>query len=302
MKMKKRTLVEEHDDPKLEKLHIVLLMMLDDFSRICKENDICWIGMYGTAIGALRHKGFIPWDDDVDICMPREDHDRFCKIVQEQYSDKYEIVNPLTCPNYPMTTTRFILKGTEFRDANLATMEFDSGIFLDLFPLDYLADDEKDFKKQAWRCWLYNKLAIARDVAHPYIADNGIKSKLLRAGTICAHGLLNLPGINTINWAKMSLTWSEKYKDTQTQRMGYLCDTNRFTCIYNVDDLLPVKYVPFEDIEIPVAHHAEKLLSDYYGNWMEKPPVSMRKEHYPNILDFGPYDPDNTYVKDEAHE
>ncbi len=292
MSIKNRPLVEAHDDPRLEKLHMVLLMMLDDFADICKKNNICWIGMYGTAIGALRHKGFIPWDDDIDICMPRADHDKFCEIVQRDYSDKYEIVNPLTCSNYPMTTTRFILKGTEFRDANLATMDFDSGIFLDLFPLDYLADDEKAFKKQAWRCWLYNKLAIARDVAHPYIADNGFKSKVLRAGTICAHGLLNLPGIRNIKWSQMSLAWSEKYKDTKTKRMGYLCDTNRFTCIYNVDDLLPVKYVPFEDIEMPVAHHAEKLLSEYYGDWMQKPPVSLRHEHYPHILDFGPYDPE----------
>ncbi len=203
MSLDKRPLVEPHSDIRLEKLHIVLLMMLDDFADICKKNDICWIGMYGTAIGALRHKGFIPWDDDIDICMPREDHDKFCEIVQRDYSDKYEIVNPLTCPNYPMTTTRFILKGTEFRDANLATMDFDSGIFLDLFPLDYLADDEKAFKKQAWHCWLYNKLAIAR----------------------------------------------------------------------------------------AEAQHAKKLLNEYYGDWMQKPPVSLYHGHYPNILYFGEYEP-----------
>ncbi len=297
MTIKNRPLVEPHDDLRLQKLHVVLLMMLDDFAEVCQKHDICWIGMYGTAIGALRHKGFIPWDDDIDICMPRKDHDRFCEIVERELGDKYTIVNPDTCPSYPLSTTRFVLKGTEFRDANLATMDFDSGIFLDLFPLDNLADNQKKFKKQAWRCWLYNKLAIARDVKHPYIADNGFKSKVLRAGTKCAYALLNLPGVRKINWAQKSLKWSVLYNDMPSQRMGYLCDTNRFGCIYNTDDLLPVKYVSFEDIQMPVAHHAEKLLSEYYGDWKQVPPVSLRREHYPHILDFGDYEPE---IEDEA--
>lgn len=286
-----RKLVEAHGDGKLAQLHMVLLMMMDDFARICDQHDLTWIAMYGTAIGALRHKGFIPWDDDIDICMPREDLERFCQVILADPLGKYKIVNSDTCKNYPLATTRFILKGTEFRDSNLATMDFDSGIFLDLFALDNLADEDKAFRKQAFNTWFYNKLAIARDVPNPYIAPGGLKSHLMRGATKTAHALLNLPGIRNVDFAKISKDHATQYRREDTKRVGYLCDTNRFSCTYLVEDLYPVSWVPFEDIQVPIAHNAEKLLEEFYGDWQTPPPLDLRHEHYPDILDFGAYEP-----------
>lgn len=286
-----RKLKAAHDDERLAQLHCILLMMMDDFMQVCKAENITWVGMYGTAIGALRHQGFIPWDDDIDICMTRSELERFCKVAQKTMSDKYAIINSQTCDTYPMSTTRLVLKGTEFRDENLATMDFDSGIFLDLFALDNISDDEAAFKKQSWNTWFFNKLAMARDISHPYIAPGGIREPILRIGTTVCRGMLHLPYLRSYDFNAKSLKWAKAYEDVSTKRVAYLCDTTRFSCIYNKEDLFPVRWVDFEDIQIPIARRAEKLLEEYYGDWQTPPDESMRHEHYPDVLDFGDYKP-----------
>lgn len=285
-------------DERLDQLHRVLLMMLKDFAAICKDHGYSWVAMYGTAIGALRHGGFIPWDDDLDICMTRADLDAFTELVNGEgracpevlaFRSKYCVINSRTHAGYPMMTYRLVLKGTEFRDSNLATMDFPSGIFLDLFPLDVLAADETARKKQIDRSWFYNKLGIAKLTANPYIGGKGLVPAILRIGTKAARGLLNLPGIRSFDPNAKSLEWLLRYQGQETGHLGYPCDTNRFWDIYETADLFPVRWVDFEDTQVPLANKAEKLLSSLYGSWQTPPPNDARIAHYPDVLDFGEY-------------
>lgn len=285
------TAIGHATDTRLAKLHQVLLMMMKDFRDLCEQESIVWIAMYGTAIGALRHKGFIPWDDDIDLCLLRSDYDRLKAAVAKRADEKYEIIDSQTNPRYPLATGRFMLKGTEFRDANLATMDFDSCIFLDLFALDNIPDNDKAYRKQATWAWFYNKLAIAKLTANPYIAGNSLASHALRIGTRLARATLNAPGIRRVDLNRRSRAWQTRYNNNApTKRVGYLCDTSRFSCTYELNDLLPVRMAPFEDMEIPLANHAEQLLEEYYGDYMTPPPVELRHEHYPEVLDLGPYE------------
>ncbi|MDO5118330.1 MAG: LicD family protein, partial [Eggerthellaceae bacterium] len=276
-------------DEKLQKLHSILLMMMKDFADLCARHDLAWIVSYGSAIGALRHKGFIPWDDDIDICMPRTDLERLGDIVAAEAADKYLIVDARTYAGYPLATTRFVLRGTEFRDSALAGMDFPSGIFLDLFPLDNLADDENAFKRQVYGAWLLNKLALAKQFENPTIARAGATGAAMRAAATFARRALNLPGLREIDPNQAAEQLSMKYAGIETRRVGFPCDTFPDGCLYDVDDLYPVRWVPFEDMEVPIAAQAEKLLDEYYGDWMTPPPGNARRAHYPDILDFGPY-------------
>lgn len=277
-------------DERLDQLHRVLLMMLKDFAELCERENLSWIAMYGTAIGALRHKGFIPWDDDLDICMLRADLERLTKLVNDEGAlPHYAMINAQTHPGYPMMTYRLVLEGTEFRDSNLATMDFPSGIFLDLFPLDTLAADEGERKRQIWRSWFYNKLAIAKLTANPYIGGKGIKPAIVKACVSLARGVLNAPGVRSIDLNGLALKWLLRYEGQDTGHIGYPTDTNRYWDIYELDDLYPLRWVPFEDTQIPLANRAEKLLSDLYGAWQTPPPNDARIAHYPDILDFGDY-------------
>ncbi len=294
-------------DERLDQLHRVLLMMLKDFAALCDTAGLRWIAMYGTAIGALRHGGFIPWDDDLDICMTRDELDAFTALVNGDqgeggagighdagellaaFREKYCVINAQTHPGYPMMTYRLVLRGTEFRDAYLATMDFPSGIFLDLFPLDVLAADEAARTKQIRMAWFYNKLGIAKLTANPYVGGSGLAASLLRLGTKAARGLLRLPGIASFDPNARSLSWLLRYRGQETGHLGYPCDTNPFWDIYETDELFPVRWADFEDTRVPLANKAEKLLKDFYGDWQTPPPNEARVAHYPDVLDFGRY-------------
>jgi lipopolysaccharide cholinephosphotransferase len=71
----------EYDDATLHRLQKIELMILKDFMALCEKHQLTWFSFAGTAIGAIRHKGFIPWDDDIDVCLPREDYEKFLKLA-----------------------------------------------------------------------------------------------------------------------------------------------------------------------------------------------------------------------------
>lgn len=274
---------------RLEQLHAVMLLMLDDFSSICEQEGLSWLLSFGSAIGALREEGFIAWDDDIDICMPRADLDRLIAVIERDWAEKYQVLNAQTNSAYPMATTRVMLRGTEFRDESLLGLQTDSGVFLDLFPLDDVADDERAYRRQAWRAWLYNKLAIARELPSPHVAGSGLVPTVLRLGSRAAHALLNLPGVRSIDLSARSLRWQTRYDGRGTRRLGFLCETDRFSCTWRRDELFPARTASFEGRTVPVAHDIEGLLKRMYGDYMTPPPVKDQFDHFPVVLDLGPY-------------
>ena len=82
---------KEYDKETLDKLHQVEMEILDDFVKVCEKHKLRYFLTGGTMLGAVRHSGFIPWDDDVDIGMPREDYDKFIEIGDEALGDKYQL-------------------------------------------------------------------------------------------------------------------------------------------------------------------------------------------------------------------
>lgn len=276
-------------DERLDQLHRVLLMMMKDFAAICEREGIEWMINYGSAIGALRHGGFIPWDDDVDICMLRADHDRFIDAVRADEAGKYSIVTAQTHPGYPLATTRFMLNGTEFRDSALATMDFPSGIFIDLFPLDALSDDEGTYRRQIYGAWFFNKLAIAKLTRNPFIVAEGAMGAAMGAAATATRIALNAPGIRKLDPNATARKLLAECDGEQTRRVGFPCDTVATWCVYDADDLFPLRWVPFEDMTVPVPNRVEDLLTELYGDWMQLPSNDVRTAHYPDILDFGDY-------------
>ena len=93
--MKKYNTSKSYEPEVLKKLHTVQLEMLNDFIRVCDKHDLTYFVVYGTAIGAVRHQGFIPWDDDIDVAMLRRDYDKFCRIFNEELSEKYNLLTPI---------------------------------------------------------------------------------------------------------------------------------------------------------------------------------------------------------------
>jgi len=121
----------------IEKLHKLQVPMLEAFVEVCKKNNLRYFLLGGSVLGAVRHSGIIPWDDDIDIGMPRKDYEKFLKIANEELPDRYEVRNYKTNPEghiYPYSKVED--NQTSLQVGWLNHLDYTGGIFMDLFPLD----------------------------------------------------------------------------------------------------------------------------------------------------------------------
>lgn len=285
--MRNKKQYKEYDEKSLKRIQELELEILKDFMEICDRHDLTYFGIAGTGIGALRHQGFIPWDDDIDVALPREDFEKLLKYVEKEKGDKYLIMNTEHYPNYPLMTTRMTLRGTEFREEALKNVKAPLGIFLDLYPLDKVSDDPKEAKKQARDTWFWSKLLILRTIPFPMLGFCGWKKKVIHA--IC--GMIHL-ALCVLRVPKMWI-YSKAYEAEtryncyeKTKAIDFFCDTTPYMNLYYMDEIYPLKKLPFEDVMLNFPNDMHRNLKAMYGDYMQLPPVEKRKNHYPYRLRF----------------
>lgn len=277
----------EYETKVLEKLHRIELMMLNDFMDLCDRNNIDYFAISGSAIGTLRHKGFIPWDDDIDVAMPREDYDKLMGYIEEEYSDKYIVLNTERYPNYPLMTTRLCLKGTEFKEEALKEIDAPMGIFLDIYAYDKVSDDPKEAKKQAWDAWFWSKMLILRSIPFPMLGFTGIKKKIVHLICGIVHILMVIFRISKKWIHKKAYEATTRFNHYEkTLKWNYICDTDPYISTYNVADIFPLQKLQYEDIMMNFPGNIHANLTNMYGDYMQLPPEEKRKNHYPYALKF----------------
>ncbi len=131
----------------LRALQLIEFEAFKEIDRICKKHNIMYFMCYGTLIGAVRHKGFIPWDCDMDIVMMRKDYDKFAEVCSSELSHKYFLQNYHTDPGFLPALTRICINGTYLYDKYTEHLKFHKGAYIDIFPLDNSPDNEKLRKK-----------------------------------------------------------------------------------------------------------------------------------------------------------
>lgn len=279
--------MREYDDVTLKRLQSMELEIFSDFKKTCERYDLTYFGLAGTGIGALRHKGFIPWDDDIDVALPRKDFEILLQKIVDEYPDKYEVLNTKNNENYPLMTTRLTLKGTKFREYAVKDIDCNFGIFLDLYPFDNLADNEKDLKKQATTAWFWSKILILRSIPHPVLAFKGFKANVAQFICLMVHFALRLFCIKKSWIYKKCLNACTRFNSVETNRIGFLCDTNPYSNMFDKKDLYPLRVLKFENTTMNFPNQLEKHLEFLFGDFMTIPPEENRKNHYPYELDFG---------------
>lgn len=285
--MKKKKQYKEYDEKTLKKIHEVELEILKDFINICDRNELTYFGIAGTGIGALRHQGFIPWDDDIDVALPREDFEKFLKILQKEMPEKYLIMNTEHYHNYPLMTTRMTMRGTKFKEEALKDVKAPMGIFLDLYPYDKVSDDPKEARKQAMDAWFWSKILILRSIPFPMLAFSGWKAKIVHAICGCVHGVLTIARVPKMWIYKKAYEAETRYNYLgKTNKINFLCDTSPYMNTYYVKDVFPLQKLPYEDVMLNFPHNLDRNLTYMYGDYMKLPPEERRKNHYPYELEF----------------
>ena len=146
-------LYKEYDSSVLKKLQATEIEIMVDLAKLCEEHQIDYFSCGGTLLGAVRHQGFIPWDDDIDLGMTREHYDKFLSIADGAYGGKYRIMSAEVNSAFPGMNVKWYRVGTSFRDKDAVATGYTAGIGIDIFCFDNVADDVKSLRRQAFWAW-----------------------------------------------------------------------------------------------------------------------------------------------------
>lgn len=274
----------------LKKLHNMQLELLGVIDKICDENNIRYSTAFGTVLGAVRHKGFIPWDDDIDIIMPKEDYDQLIEILKKECPKGYYLLMPDINIEYISLVTKLVKEGTLFIPEIEKQMKCKRGIGLDIFPLNNVADNETERKKQFRDAWFWGRIMFLKGIAKPDIPYKGMKKRLAEFVCCCVHYVLVLFHVKQTYILKKYLDAVTRYNHLDTKKVTSFEDANFENNIIELNQIFPCARVPFENIMINIPKDYEEYLTRVYGDYMQLPPVEDRRNHYPYLLDFGKED------------
>ena len=281
--------MKQYNEEQLEKLKRVELEILKDFIAICKKHNLNYFATGGTAIGALRHKGFIPWDDDIDVCMLRDEYERFMEIAPKELGDKYLFMTTETEKKYPLMFGKMVKKGTRFIEEAYEQADYPLGIYIDIFPYDKTPESEKLRKKWQKKTWNIARFHVLALIPNPKLPDGMNKAIAFIAGLGCkvVHHLLKLVGITPKKTSQWYLKWAKQCPEQDSDLYidySYLTGEN---LMIRTKEAFPTIEVPFEDTMIAIVKNYDEFLRPEYGDYMQLPPENQRHNHYAKFIDFG---------------
>ena len=261
-----RNTMKEIEIEELKKLQLEILVKVRDF---CLAKDISYYLAYGTLLGAVRHKGYIPWDDDIDIMMPRLDYERFIKEFNGYYKE-LEVVAPELELSYYAPYANVIDNRTILIEPSLNHEGL--GVKIDVFPIDIVPNDEKDYHKICQESDNLNRIRSAK------VARLSFYKGLDWLRLLCKKVLFSLKDVkliqkNIIELAERSFIKSGDFVDC----IVFITIKNRRfpkTCLEGYE------LVEFENMEFRAPKNYDCCLKALFGNYMQLPPENKRIAHH----------------------
>lgn len=267
----------------LAKLQREQVNILKIVAALCDELGLIWFADGGTCLGAVRHRGFIPWDDDIDISLPLNDYLTFCKLAPTVLEGSgYSLRLPGETPNYAPFWAKVCKDGTRFMDAPMVESGFEQEIFIDVFPYAQVDSNPRKAATQIRMADFWQKMSYVYHIEHPKIPSAIPAKSLVRAGLVGAHKIARIMQSPEAIYRHYLDVFADGDRSGRWVCMSYASWGS-----FETNELFPPTTLPFEDMLIPVPHDVHCFLKTYYDDYMIPPPASERYTHYPVILDFG---------------
>lgn len=267
----------------LQRLQNTEKEMLREFDEICRRYDIRYFAAGGTLLGAVRHQDMIPWDDDIDLGMLREDYDRFVRIFDIAFGEKYELIAPETENRYYSFIPKVCLKGTKYlKEEALRSGLDDIGIYLEIFVFENINPKKRKLNRQLRKVVLTKTLYSIHQTpqqltvgSKPVRAAKKTVKKALRAYEKAAH----------MNQKKLNRRFlKQTVSEHETGWVSHFGDGTTKKNILRKKEFYPTVRMKFSDFEIDAPANWEKLLSQLYGDYMTMPDEKDRWNQAPVIL------------------
>lgn len=281
---------------KQKKIWAIQLDLLFQLLCVCKKHDIKIIAYCGTILGAVRHGGFIPWDDDIDVALTRPEYEKLLKVAPKEFKEPYFFQTALSDKEYFIGYARLRNSQTTGIITENRSLNYNNGIYIDVFVIDPYIHDESKLSRQLQ---LRKLFLLLLDTYHPHIKYNHLMPKIivrLMNITLCRI----LPYKYLVSLYNRNLS---KYMNIETRlslMTHELSLIRRYWC--NSSDLDDIIYVPFENIQIPIPKNYDELLTHTYGNYMEYPPLEKRGIWHEGQLVFEPDVPYIEYIRNHKDE
>ena len=262
----------------LQILKDVELELVKEFHRVCEENNLKYVLAFGTMLGCARHKGFIPWDDDIDVIMPWGDYCKFNKIANKVANDQYMVLNENTVKNYRFPFSKFVKK------KSCAIFEYPikffspQPIYIDVFPVLYVPKNKFRFNLIRSTNFLFGQIAKMKDL-------KTLKSK--KRGWLEIVGMLLFYVMHKIIPHTLCKKICFKIASCVKQKDARAC----YVAEMYIIDMITRSQMPldvfedrilmeFEDTELYMPKNYDAILRNTYGDYMRVPPEDERKTHH----------------------
>ncbi len=271
-----------NNDEILEKMHRLHLILADELKRICEKYNIEYFMIAGTLLGAVRHKGFIPWDDDMDFGMTRDNYERFLECCQTELdNERFFLQTDKNCKYYTFNFSKIRLNGTEVIEEFSSKVSTNQGIYIDIFPLDKVSNNKVKEKIQKKSFWFFRNLLW---VKCGYGTPEKRKTIQYKIAKFLGH-FFTISFLKKMKYKTITMARNEDAQRVVTSDGAYGLERETL----NAKWIKKTREYKFEDRIYPGIADYEEYLPYLYGDYMQLPPEDERNHHERLSVNFGEY-------------
>ena len=266
----------------LRRIQAAELEMLKEFDRICRSEGLTYFLDAGTCLGAVRHGGFIPWDDDTDVGMPIADYRRFVEVAPDLLPAHMRLATLENTRGFSALCAKVTIADTRFLDEGAIQADCDQALFLDVFPYIPMRGTEEEIRRRLFHMECWQKVSYLRHIGSANIPEGTPNRAPLALACEVAHRILAPTTTDEFVRAHHEALFPT-YETADV--WANPCAAHPFP--FPAEVLFDPVECPFEDATVFCPHDANRYLELLYGDYMRLPPPEKRSTHTPVVLDFG---------------